>query len=246
MKEPESLFEINNLKKGRRLDLEALALPRQALTVISGKTGCGKSTLISLLGLLHKPDHNRATRMVFRPEKGHEIDYLEAHKSRTRMEQIRRDYFGFVFQNDQLIDSLSCFENVIYPVLVRRPKERNSQDSLKKTVTEWLDYFEFSDLKETLDRSPATLSGGQRQRLALIRGVIHDPAIVMADEPVASVDQNTAFGIVKALKKFLQRPSKTIILVIHDKDLGLFEGLLLYHISLDDYALKTRWSSTIR
>ena len=72
------------------------------------------------------------------------------------------------------------------------------------------------------DRSPATLSGGQRQRLSLIRGILHDPEVLIADEPIASVDEKAASNIIHVLKMLI-RQGKTVILVAHNKDHHLFK-----------------------
>ena len=228
------LFKIENLRKGRRLQLKKVQIPLHTLTLISGRTGCGKSTLVSILGLLQKADAGNGSTIRLLPDSDSGVDYYDVYRSIGKIQQVRKRYFGFVFQHDELIDSLTCFENVIFPVLVRKPWDKNSLDFLRAAVKGWLDDFEFSDLYDTLDRSPATLSGGQRQRLSLIRGVIHDPPVLIADEPIASVDEQTAHGIVKALKKYIQQMNKTVILVIHDKDLGFFDDLSPCHIRLVD------------
>jgi putative ABC transport system ATP-binding protein len=234
IKNSELLFKIENLQKGHRLQLEQAGVPRHRLTLISGRTGCGKSTLVSILAMLQKADAGNGGMIKLMLEDGFEIDYHDVYRSRSKMEQVRRRYFGFVFQHDELIDSLTCFENIIFPVLVRKPWNKNTLESLREAVRGWLEDFEFSDLYNTLDRSPATLSGGQRQRLSLVRGVIHDPPVLFADEPIASVDEKSARGIVKALKMYIKQLRKTVILVIHDKDLDFFDDLSPYHIRLSN------------
>ena len=88
-----------------------------------------------------------------------------------------------------------------------------------------MDEIGFDDLLKKgmgfFDRSPATLSGGQRQRLSLIRGILHDPEVLIADEPIASVDEKAASNIVHVLKMLI-RQGKTVILVDHNKDHHLF------------------------
>ena len=81
----------------------------------------------------------------------------------------------------------------------------------------------FKDLIAHLDESPAQLSGGQRKRLAFLRGIIHEPRILIADEPLASVDRENAELIASALKNYLSSQDKTVILVVHDRDHGFFE-----------------------
>lgn len=230
---PEFLFEIQDLRKGSRLFIEKIEIPRNCLSLISGRTGCGKSTLVSILGLLQKADDSNRGLIEMTPEPGEKLNYRDLYRSRSRMEQVRKAYFGFVFQHDELIDSMTCFENIIFPLLVRESWKSSGLEVLRNAVKKWLADFEFSDLYETLDRSPATLSGGQRQRLALVRGVIHDPPVLIADEPIASVDEKTAYGIVEAIGKYIRQKGKSVIFVIHDKDLSFFKGLRPHLLRLE-------------
>ena len=219
------LFSIQRIKKGRRLNLENnFYLHRNKLTIISGVSGTGKSTLVNILGLIDTCDD---VEIIFSPSDGAQYDYKSLYRNKTSLETVRRNYFGFVFQNDHLIDSFSILENLIFPILSRNNGNLSnySTKGLKEKITNLMEEIGFDDLLKKgmgfFDRSPATLSGGQRQRLSLIRGILHDPEVLIADEPIASVDEKAASNIIHVLKMLI-RQGKTVILVAHNKDHHLF------------------------
>ena len=188
-------------------------------------SGTGKSTFVNILGLIDTCDD---VEIIFSPSDGAQYDYKSLYRNKTRLETVRRNYFGFVFQHDHLIDSFSILENLIFPILSRNNGNISnySINGLREKITNLMEEIGFDDLLKKgigyFDRSPATLSGGQRQRLSLIRGILHDPEVLIADEPIASVDEKAASNMVHVLKMLI-RQGKTVILVAHNKDHHLFK-----------------------
>ena len=220
------LFSVQRIKKDRRLNLEnKFYLHRNKLTIISGVSGTGKSTFVNILGLIDTCDD---VEIIFSPSDGAQYDYKSLYRNKTRLETVRRNYFGFVFQHDHLIDSFSILENLIFPILSRNNGNISnySINGLREKITNLMEEIGFDDLLKKgigyFDRSPATLSGGQRQRLSLIRGILHEPEVLIADEPIASVDEKAASNIIHVLKMLI-RQGKTVILVAHNKDHHLFK-----------------------
>src|SRR5260370_24205255 len=150
------------------IDLDVAA--GQTLAVM-GPSGCGKSTLLHLLGGLDRPT---AGELFFEDRR---VDQL----SQRALAQLRRNQIGFVFQSFQLLDELTAQENVELPALL----DRSSPRQARRRARQLLDQV---GLGERAGHLPSALSGGQRQRVALARALVHQPAVVLADEPTGNLD----------------------------------------------------------
>ena len=171
---------------------------------VMGPSGCGKSTLLNILGMLDNPTEGE---YIF---DGKDISKLsEGARSRARKGNI-----GFVFQNFNLIDELTVYENVEMPLMyLKVPKsERHSK------ITEVLDYVQ---IKHLMKRFPYQLSGGEQQRAALARALVFKPKLILADEPTGNLDLENSNNIMKLLKRF-NDDGITIILVTHEPDLAKY------------------------
>lgn len=169
--------------------------------LITGPSGSGKTTLLSLLALLTRP-----TRGKIFYEDAEVSSYSDAWQTKIRKEKL-----GFIFQQYNLLPQFSAWENVALPNLCRQMSktERRSQAiSIMRKL----------GLKDRLDFKVAHLSGGEQQRVAIARALVTDPEIVFADEPTASVDEETASAIID-LFKALKKEGKTVIVSTHDNSL---------------------------
>lgn len=169
--------------------------------LITGPSGSGKTTLLSLLALLTRP-----TRGKIFYEDAEVSSYSDAWQTKIRKEKL-----GFIFQQYNLLPQFSAWENVALPNLCRQMSktERRSQAiSIMRNL----------GLKDRLDFKVAHLSGGEQQRVAIARALVTDPEIVFADEPTASVDEETASAIID-LFKALKKEGKTVIVSTHDNSL---------------------------
>ncbi|MEW6001618.1 MAG: ABC transporter ATP-binding protein [Nitrospirota bacterium] len=163
---------------------------------IMGSSGSGKSTLLNLVG------------GVDRPEKGRIIvdgEDITAY-SDEELTLYRRKKTGFIFQFFNLLPNISVFENVQMPLLLNGLEDEGKV----------MEYIERVGLKGKENSYPYRLSGGEQQRVAIARALIHDPGIVLADEPTGSLDSQTGKAIMDLMIELAREKEKTIILVTHE------------------------------
>lgn len=179
-----------------------------------GPSGSGKSTLLKCLGAVIDPTEGRMTlgdQVIF--ENGWRIRDLSA---------LRRDKIGFVFQAPYLIPFLDVIDNVaLLPMLAGIPND----EARKKA----LDLLTALDVQHRANAMPSQLSGGEQQRVAIARGLVNRPPIVLADEPTAALDSVRATAVVRILNQIAQQFRTAIIVVTHDdKIIPTFKRI--YHI----------------
>ena len=177
----------------------SLRIEQGESVAVTGASGCGKSTLLSLLGLLLDPTQGEVR---FRDKKTSELSDDE--KSR-----VRNAHFGFIFQNPQLIGSLSVLDNVLVPAaLARRSKMQTQAVALLEDL----------GLRHRLKHLPSQLSIGQKRRVAIARALLLDPVVIFADEPTNDLDSEHAARIGDLLFD-LPSKGKALVLVTHDPKL---------------------------
>lgn len=164
---------------------------------IMGPSGSGKSTLLQLLGGLDIPTAGSIQL------NGTE---LQRHSEKQRT-LFRRKNMGFIFQNYQLLPTLTVYENIAFPL---------HADGKKVQPEAIHELLEAVDLKGYERRFPHELSGGQQQRVAIARALIHKPAILLADEPTGNLDREHASNILDLLSSFHEDYEQTIVMVTHD------------------------------
>lgn len=170
--------------------------------VIIGKSGSGKTTLMNIITCID--DFS---------EGAYFIDTIDVGtKSRSELASLRNEKFGFIYQNFNLLNNLTAFENIELPLIYRKIK----RSERKKMVEEIADQV---GMKDRLHHKPSELSGGEKQRVAIARALINDPQIIVADEPTGALDEHTGLQIIQILKD-LNKKGKTIILVTHDLDIA--------------------------
>lgn len=183
-KGPEILSDIN------------LSLPKGSFHFLTGQSGAGKTSLLSLMYLKQKP--SRGQLSVF----GHNINFTD----RDQMAVLRRQ-IGVVFQDFHLIEHLSAFDNVALPLRVAGMNEYE----IKKRVTELLTWVE---LASHMNKKTSTLSGGEKQRIAIARAVINRPDLLLADEPTGNVDNIIAGKLMKLFVE-LNKLGTTVVIATH-------------------------------
>lgn len=169
---------------------------------IMGPSGCGKSTLLNILGCL---DTQTSGNYIF---KGSNV------KNKTEKEKafMRNREFAFIFQNFSLIKELNVIENILLPLELSGKRKINFDK-----VTEYMNDLGILDLKK---RKIFTLSGGQQQRVAIVRALVQESNVILADEPTGALDQANGTIITDILKLLNKKYNKTIILVTHDKSIA--------------------------
>lgn len=168
---------------------------------IVGRSGSGKSTLLNLISGIDKVDRG-------------EIQVNGA--SMTAMDErartlFRRKHIGFVFQFFNLLPTLSTLENVSLPLELTRLAPNIAQEKAK----ELLDAVGLVDRQETF---PDRLSGGEQQRVAIARALVHDPLLVLADEPTGNLDEETGAQVLLLLENLTRQKGKNLIMVTHSKE----------------------------
>jgi len=199
------MIAIKNLTKIYRTEeVETTALNNLALTVnqgefvsIMGESGCGKSTLLNIIGLLDAPSEGS---YVFDTE---EVANFNEKERAT----LRKANIGFIFQNFNLIDELTVFENVELPLIYNKVKASER----KKRVTEILERI---GIAHRAKHYPLQLSGGQQQRVAVARALVTNPKLILADEPTGNLDSKSGNDVMELLAE-LHTTGATIIMVTH-------------------------------
>jgi putative ABC transport system ATP-binding protein len=204
---PDLIVELQNVTKVYTLGSNeifalngvSLSIKKGDFVTIMGPSGSGKSTLLNMVGCLDLPSEG-----IVRIN-GTDVSTL----SDDELTTLRRDNIGFIFQQFNLIQTLTAIENVEMPMIFSR---MDAAARRKKALS----LFEQSNLEaEYADHRPNELSGGQQQRVAIARALANDPPIILADEPTGNLDTKTGESIM-ALLGDLNSKGTTVIVVTHD------------------------------
>lgn len=204
-----NFIQIKNLSKGyqegdqfRQVLFEcSLSIAKGEFVAVVGKSGTGKSTLLNLISGIDQADGGG----IFLD--GQELTSL----SEFRRTLFRRNYIGFIFQFFNLIPTLSVLENVTLPLELNGVALNDARERAKKLLTE-------VDLGDRLDAYPDRLSGGEQQRVAIARALVHDPILVLADEPTGNLDEETGTAVLTLLDKLTRQSNKNLMMVTHSRD----------------------------
>lgn len=169
---------------------------------IMGSSGSGKSTLLNLIGGMDKPDKGN----IF--INGEDISLYDD----NRLTLYRRERIGFIFQFFNLLPNITVFENIQIPLLLK-----GITDNARVK-----EYIRFVGLDGKEQSYPYQLSGGQQQRIAIVRALIHDPDIILADEPTGSLDSQTGNTIMELIINLVEKTKKTVLLVTHNQSIAQF------------------------
>ena len=205
------IIKLDNVWKVYKMgDVEVNALQGLNLDVkqgeflaIMGPSGSGKSTAVNMIGCLDVPTKGRITLDT------HDISKL----SESELAQIRGKKIGFIFQQFNLIPTLTALENVMLPMIFQGVTLR---DRIER-ATMLLDLVE---LGERINHKPTELSGGQQQRVAIARALANNPEVIIADEPTGNLDSKTGTNVLDFLHRLHKKEGKTIVMVTHDSNLA--------------------------
>ena len=182
-------------------DLSLKVCEKEVVT-ITGKSGSGKSTLLNILGTLDQPDSGEI-----------QIDGLNILRMNNRdLARLRNKKVGFVFQFHHLLSEFTALENVLIPAWIGNYNQNKKDEALY--------LFEKLDLTSKIDCYPNQLSGGERSRVALLRGIINNPKLLLADEPTGNLDEKNALALIDLIKKINNDFNQSIILTTHNPDVA--------------------------
>ena len=174
-----------------------LQIDKGSIITIKGPSGSGKSTLLSIIGTLDNADSGELL-----------INGISI-QDNTNIDKLRNKSIGFVFQFHNLISELTLEENVSLPKMI-------AKEQLGKK--ELIELFEYFDLKDRMNSFPNDLSGGEKQRVAVMRAIINNPSIIIADEPTGNLDKENALKMMSLFQKLNTEKKLTIIVATHDED----------------------------
>lgn len=171
---------------------------------IVGPSGSGKSTLLNIIGTLDRPTSGQVIL------EGEDINK----KDDQQLAQIRNHEIGFIFQLHHLLPQCTVLENVLVPTLAQK---NNGSEAHKQRA---MQLIERVGLKDRISHRPGYLSGGERQRVAVVRALINQPKLLLADEPTGSLDQTNAKQLTDLLIELKQEEGIALIMVTHATDLA--------------------------
>ena len=177
-------------------DFEA---PLGELQLIVGPSGCGKTTLLSIIAGTLVPDEGSVLVL------GENLTKM----SKGKVTDFRRRHIGFIFQQFNLISTLTLIENASVPLLLNGMARRQAE----RAATAMLDQV---GLEGRGKNYPRQLSGGQQQRVAIARALVHNPRLVICDEPTSALDRETGHSVMELLKEVARAPDRSVIVVTHD------------------------------
>jgi putative ABC transport system ATP-binding protein len=192
------------------LDRIDLSIDSGEFIALLGHSGSGKSTLLNLISGIENPTSGSISIQ------GVPITHLRE-RERTL---FRRDHIGFVFQFFNLIPTLNVLENVTLP---QELAGRNSHDLQALAMA----LLERVDLADRCDTFPDRLSGGEQQRVAIARALIHDPMLLLADEPTGNLDEETGQRVLNLLLELTRHRGKTLILATHNPEIAQIADRIL-------------------
>jgi len=169
------------------------------LLMLVGPSGCGKTTLLSVIAGTLGVDRGEVE--VF-DSPLHRLD-------KGAVTKFRAEHIGFIFQQYNLIPTLNCIENISVPLRIRGAKAAVAE----KKAAEML---ETVGLGKRMHHRPNMLSGGQQQRVAIARALVHDPKLIICDEPTAALDSENGAKVMEILKNVAAKPDRCVIIVTHD------------------------------
>ncbi|MCK4957727.1 MAG: ABC transporter ATP-binding protein [Candidatus Cloacimonetes bacterium] len=200
-----SCNDITKIYKVGEVEIKALKnisleISKSKFVAFIGPSGSGKTTMLNLFGVLDKP--TSGTLKVIDTDIS-KLNYVERAK-------FRGEHLGFIFQNFNLIPVLTVYENVEYPLIMVKSIPTKAR---KEKVLSLLDAVGMLDQKDKLINQ---ISGGQKQRVAIARALTTDPKIVLADEPTANLDHESAYKVMRLMKKLSSEIGTTFIFSTHD------------------------------
>ncbi|WP_096270863.1 ABC transporter ATP-binding protein [Paucisalibacillus globulus] len=199
-------FELG--KKGRKTILPVLKdinmeVRRGEIVSVVGKSGSGKSTLLNLISGFIRPTEGEIWM------EGQIVSDL----SEAKFADFRLKHIGFIFQSFQLIPSMTAYQNIELPLILKGEEEKKRKEIVVRMM-------ENVGLRDFQDHYPSELSGGQQQRVSIARALVLEPTLILADEPTGSLDSETESEILEIIQKLNQELGITFLIITHDEEVA--------------------------
>ena len=215
----QNIIKINNLEKKyaiggdyfTALDKINLSINKGEFIGLVGPSGSGKTTLLNIIGGLDSSTDGDV----------YVLDKSIESSSNVERALLRRKYMGFIFQSYNLLPVYTVFENIELPLILNKV----SKDVREKKVLEAIEWVGLSD---KINSKPNQLSGGQCQRTAIARAIVHEPSIVLADEPTANLDAENSHHIMKIMKMLNDKLNTSFIFATHDDKIMAYLDRIVY------------------
>ena len=191
-----------------------LELEKAEFMGLVGPSGSGKTTLLNIIGGLDSPTEGSVNVLSMELKSA-------THNERA---ELRKTKMGFIFQSYNLLPVYTVFENVELPLILNKVESKERKQLVEQAV-EWV------GLTDKLGSRPAQLSGGECQRTAIARAIVHEPALILADEPTANLDAENSHHIMKILVRLNQELSTSFIFATHDEKIMAYLRRIIH---LDD------------
>ncbi len=201
------------------------------LTMLVGPSGCGKTTLISIIsGILSASSGT--------------IDILNQRLNNLTDQQkvlFRREYIGFIFQQYNLLPALSAAENAAMPLIAAGMKNKEAAENARLILDK-------IGMKGQTDKLPRQLSGGQQQRVAIARALVHNPKLIVCDEPTAALDAKTGHAVMEIMRDIANNSNRAALIVTHDnriynyadRILEMGDGRIIGSYSAEEFITKEK------
>lgn len=216
----EKVMTVNNVtktygKKGEKqfqaLKGVSLSIAKGEFVAIMGTSGSGKTTLLNIMSTLDKPSSGEVT------VNGKNIAKLK----KNQMAAFRAKEIGFIFQDFNLLDNLTARKNIALPLSLQGVKSSEIDSKVDKIAAKL-------NISEVLEKYPAAISGGQKQRVAAARALVHEPAILMADEPTGALDSKSSRALLDTMELLNEKDRVSILMVTHDPLSASFADRILF------------------
>jgi len=178
------------------IDLE---VRRGDITMLVGPSGCGKTTLISIIAGTLVADEGELEVL------GHDL----RHMTTAAITRFRARHIGFIFQSFNLIPTLTCAENVSVPLLIQGMAASKAEKRAKEVLAQ-------VGLEDRFKHRPSQLSGGQQQRVDIARALVHEPHLIICDEPTAALDAKNGHVVMELFENVARGKERAVLIVTHD------------------------------
>ncbi len=215
----ENVLEVKNIEKyygnksnlTKAIDNISFNVKKGEFVGIMGASGSGKSTLLNCISTI---DRVTAGHIIVN---GEDITKLKGNK----LNKFRREELGFIFQDFNLLDTLTAYENIAIALTIQKVNSKEIDKRVK-------DIAQKLDITQILNKYPYQVSGGQKQRIASARAIITNPQLVLADEPTGALDSKSARQLLENFEVLNQKLNATILMVTHDAFTASYAKRILF------------------